>query len=98
VPVDGDDPVLPIKKYLIMGVELRGDSVIVGKEWSKRNGAFPRQNHHYGAAQSRASSIATTKPVIALPDEPSSAASLRRPIDYDLNTSLSRPNGQHIWA
>ena len=42
VPADADDPVLPLKKYLIMGDwELHGDSVIVGKEWSKHNGAFP---------------------------------------------------------
>jgi lipoprotein-releasing system permease protein len=53
VPVDGDDPVLPIKQYLIMGDwELRGDSVIVGKEWSKRNGAFPGDKITvFGAAQ-----------------------------------------------
>jgi len=53
VPVDGDDPVLPIKKYLIMGEwELRDDSVIVGKEWSKRNGAFPGDKITvFGAAQ-----------------------------------------------
>lgn len=42
VPADGDDPVLPLKKYLVMGDwELHGDSVIVGKEWSRINGAFP---------------------------------------------------------
>jgi lipoprotein-releasing system permease protein len=53
VPEDGDDPVLPIKKFLIMGDwELRGDSVIVGKEWSKRNGAFPGDKITvFGAAQ-----------------------------------------------
>jgi lipoprotein-releasing system permease protein len=53
IPVDGDDPVLPIKKYLIMGDwELHGDSVIVGKEWSKRNGAFPGDKITvFGAAQ-----------------------------------------------
>jgi lipoprotein-releasing system permease protein len=42
VPAEGDDPVLPLKKYLKMGeYELRGDSVLIGKEWSKRYGAFP---------------------------------------------------------
>jgi lipoprotein-releasing system permease protein len=42
VPEDGDDPVMPLKKFLVMGdYELHGDSVIIGKEWSKRNGAFP---------------------------------------------------------
>ncbi len=41
-PEDGEDPVLPLKKYLKMGeYELHGDSVIVGTEWSRRNSAFP---------------------------------------------------------
>ena len=41
-PENGDDPVLPLKKYLKMGeYELRGDSVIVGREWSRRNSVFP---------------------------------------------------------
>jgi lipoprotein-releasing system permease protein len=39
---DGEDPVLPLKKFVKMGhYELRGDSVIVGREWSRRNSAFP---------------------------------------------------------
>jgi lipoprotein-releasing system permease protein len=42
MPVDGDDPVVPLKKSLKLGdYELRGDSVLVGSEWCKRNGAFP---------------------------------------------------------
>ncbi|MCE0485120.1 MAG: ABC transporter permease [Methylacidiphilales bacterium] len=42
VPEGGDDPVMPLKKYVRLGdFELRGDSVVVGSEWSKRNGAFP---------------------------------------------------------
>ena len=63
VPENGDDPVLPIKKYLIMGDwELRGDSVIVGKEWSKRNGAFPGDKITiYGAAQVLILCIVTTR-------------------------------------
>ena len=63
VPVDGDDPVLPLKKYLIMGDwELHDDSVIVGKEWSKRNGAFPGDKITiFGAAQVRITSTATTR-------------------------------------
>jgi lipoprotein-releasing system permease protein len=41
-PENGDDPVLPLKKYLTMGeYELRGDSAIVGREWSRRNSVFP---------------------------------------------------------
>jgi lipoprotein-releasing system permease protein len=42
VPAQGDDPVLPLKQFLIMGeYELLGDSVLVGKEWSRQNAAFP---------------------------------------------------------
>jgi lipoprotein-releasing system permease protein len=42
VPEQGDDPVLPLKMYLIMGEYLlMGDSVIVGAEWSRQNAAFP---------------------------------------------------------
>ena len=43
-PESGDNPVLPLKKFLLphMGeYELRGDSTIVGREWSRRNSAFP---------------------------------------------------------
>jgi lipoprotein-releasing system permease protein len=41
-PADGEDPVLPLKKYLRLGdYELHGDSVLVGAEWAKRNSAFP---------------------------------------------------------
>lgn len=53
VPVDGDDPVLPLKKFLIAGDwELRGDSVIIGKEWGRRNSVFIGDRLTiYGAAQ-----------------------------------------------
>src|SRR5579871_2881954 len=41
-PTDGDNPVLPLKHFVKMGeYELRGDSVVVGREWSRRNSAFP---------------------------------------------------------
>jgi len=73
VPVDGDDPVLPLKKYLKMGDwELRGDSVIVGSEWSKRYAAFPGDKITiYGPAQVRSFLHRNDKnPVIALPEEP----------------------------
>ena len=41
-PTQGDDPVLPLKKFLIKGdYELRGDSVIVGYQWARENFAFP---------------------------------------------------------
>jgi lipoprotein-releasing system permease protein len=73
VPLDGDDPVLPLKQYLIMGDwELHGDSVIVGKEWSKHNAAFPGDKITiYGAAQVQSFLHRNDKDnVIALPEEP----------------------------
>src|ERR1700677_4485793 len=53
VPSDGDDPVLPLKQYLIMGDwELHGDSVIVGRQWSQHDAAFPGDKITvFGAAQ-----------------------------------------------
>jgi lipoprotein-releasing system permease protein len=73
VPVDGDDPVLPLKKYLRNGDwELRGDSVIVGEGWGRHNLAFPGEKITiYGAAQvmsfmHRKDPNAT----LALPEEP----------------------------
>jgi len=103
VPEDGDDPVLPIKKYLIMGDwELRGDSVIVGKEWSKRNAAFPGDKITiYGAAQVQSFLHRNEKnQVIALPEEPIIRGVFQTgQFDYDLNYILvSTEMAQHIWG
>src|SRR5258708_18108393 len=53
VPPEGDDTVLPLRRYLKMGeYELRGDSVVVGSKWSKSNSAFPGDTIEiYGPAQ-----------------------------------------------
>jgi lipoprotein-releasing system permease protein len=103
VPVDGDDPVLPLKKYLIMGEwELRGDSVIVGEEWSKRTGAFPGDKINiYGAAQVQSFLHRNDKnPVIALPEEPIIRGVFKTgQFDYDLNFILvSTEMAQSIWG
>jgi lipoprotein-releasing system permease protein len=103
VPVDGDDPVLPIKKYLIMGDwELHGDSVIVGKEWSKRNGAFPGDKITiYGAAQVSSFLHRNDKnAVISLPEEPIIRGVFATgQFDYDLNYLLvSTEMAQSIWG
>jgi lipoprotein-releasing system permease protein len=103
VPVDGDDPVLPLKKYLIMGDwELRGDSVIVGKEWSKRNGAFPGDKITiYGAAQVRSFLHRNDKNnVITFPEEPIIRGVFQTgQFDYDLNYILvSTELAQQIWG
>jgi len=103
VPIDGDDPVLPIKKHLIMGEwELRGDSVIVGKEWSKRNGAFPGDKITiYGAAQVASFLHRNDKnAVIVLPEEPIIRGVFETgQFDYDLNYLLvSTEMAQRIWG
>ncbi len=104
VPMEGDDPVLPLKKYLIMGdYELRGDSVIVGSEWSKRNGAFPGDKIDiFGAAIVGA--LIHRKPGeptdLPLPDEPIIRGVFQTgQFDYDLNFLLvSTEMAQHIWG
>jgi len=103
VPVDGDDPVLPIKKYLIMGDwELHGDSVIVGREWSKRNAAFPGDKITiYGAAQVQSFLHRNDRnSVIALPEEPIIRGVFQTgQFDYDLNYILvSTEMAQRIWG
>jgi lipoprotein-releasing system permease protein len=103
VPEDGDDPVLPLKKYLIMGdYELRGDSVLVGKEWSKRNAAFPGDKITiYGAAQVQSYLHRNEKNAsVALPEEPIVRGVFETgQFDYDLNFMLvSTEMAQQIWG
>ncbi|HEV3270824.1 MAG TPA: ABC transporter permease [Candidatus Methylacidiphilales bacterium] len=103
VPENGDDPVLPLKKYLIMGDwELRGDSVIVGKEWSRRNGAFPGDKITiYGAAQVQSFLHRNDKnAVIALPEEPIIRGVFETgQSSYDLDYLLvSTEMAQKIWG
>jgi lipoprotein-releasing system permease protein len=72
-PVDGDDPVLPLKKYLKDGEwELHGDSVIVGEGWGRHNAAFPGEKLTiYGAAQVGSYMHRNDKnATVALPEEP----------------------------
>ncbi len=103
VPSDGDDPVLPLKKYLIMGDwELHGDSVIVGTEWSKRNAAFPGDKITiYGAAQVLDYLHRNEKnPVAHFVEEPKIRGVYKTgQFDYDLNYLLvSTEMAQHIWG
>lgn len=102
-PIDGDDPVMPMKKYLKLGDwELHGDSVMIGTEWSKRNAAFPGDKLTiYGAAQ-----------VLSYIHRHDKNASLALPsdliirgvfqtgqFDYDLNYMLvSLETAQQIWG
>jgi lipoprotein-releasing system permease protein len=104
VPEEGDDPVLPLKKFLKMGeYELRGDSVIVGSEWSKRNSAFPGdQIEIYGPALLNA--IAQQQPgknvVIPSPETPIVRGIFQTgQFDYDLNFLLvSTEMAQHLYG
>lgn len=104
VPPESDDPVLPLKKFLRLGdYELRGDSVVVGSEWAKRNGAFPGdQIDIYGPAMLNA--LAHTKPGqnvdIPLPDEPIIRGVFETgQFDYDLNFLLvSTEMAQHLYG
>ena len=103
IPVDGDDTVLPLKKYLKMGDwELRGDSVIVGTEWSKRNAAFPGDKITiYGAAQVSSFLHRNDRnAVMTLPEEPIIRGVFQTgQFDYDLNYLLvSTEMAQHIWG
>jgi lipoprotein-releasing system permease protein len=103
VPAEGDDPVLPLKQYLTMGdYELRGDSAIIGAEWSKRYGAFPGDKIIiYGAAQAESFLHRNDKnAVIALPEEPIIRGVFQTgQFDYDLNFILvSTEFAQQIWG
>jgi len=104
VPTEGDDPVLPLSQYVIMGeYELRGDSVIVGSEWSRRNAAFPGDKINiFGPTflKSIRDQRAGVKADIPLPEEPTIRGVFKTgQFDYDLNFLLvSTEMAQHIWG
>jgi lipoprotein-releasing system permease protein len=105
VPEDGDDPVLPLKQYLKLGDwELRGDSVLIGEEWSKRNGVFPGDKLTvYGAAQVQSFLHRNDKNAnvtIALPQEPIVRGVFKTgKYNYDLDFLLvSLEMAQEIWG
>ena len=104
VPTDGDDPVLPLKTYLIRGdYDLRGDSVMVGIEWAKRNWVFPGDKiDMFGPIFMNA--ISDTKPIdphsFPLPEEPIIRGVFQTGnFDYDLNFMLvSLEKAQELWG
>ena len=104
VPEEGDDPVLPLKQFVKLGdYELRGDSVIVGIEWSKRNGAFPGDKIDiFGPSFLEA--VVDQKPgekrSLPLPEEPIIRGVFQTgQFDYDLNFLLvSTEMAQQIWG
>ncbi len=103
VAMDNDDSGLPLKKNLVIGEwELRGDSVIVGKEWSKRNAAFPGDKLTiYGAAQVMSYLHRNDKnQSIALPEEPIIRGVFQSGrMDYDFEYMLvSIEMAQQIWG
>jgi lipoprotein-releasing system permease protein len=105
-PTEGDDPVLPLRQFLVKGMgeyELRGDSVIVGAEWAKRNGAFIGDKIDiYGPGMLMA--FTRQKPGekvdIPLPEEPIIRGIFQTgQFDYDLNFILvSTEMAQHLYG
>ncbi len=103
-PENGDDAVLPLKQFLKMGeYELRGDSVIVGSEWAKRNMALPGdQIEIYGPALLDA--ISHQRPgknvVVPFPETPIIRGIFKTgQFDYDLNFFLvSTEMAQHLYG
>jgi lipoprotein-releasing system permease protein len=103
VPTDGDDPVLPLKRFLIMGDwELMGDSVIVGAEWSRQNAAFPGDKIDlFGPALVHSYLHQNDKNhVTVLPDEPIIRGVFKTgQYDYDQNFMLvSTEMAQHLYG
>jgi lipoprotein-releasing system permease protein len=103
VPSDGDDPVLPLKKFLIMGDwELIGDSVIVGAEWSRQNAAFPGDKVDLFGPALIYSYLHQNEPnhVTVMPDEPIIRGVFKTgQYDYDQNFMLiSTEMAQHLYG
>jgi lipoprotein-releasing system permease protein len=102
-PEQDDDPVLPLKKFLIMGdYELAGDSVIVGAEWSRQNAAFPGDKLLiFGPAQFHSLMNTNEKNhVTVLPEEPIIRGVFKTgQYDYDQNFMLvSSEMAQHLYG
>ncbi len=103
VPEQGDDPVLPLKQFLVMGdYELMGDSVLVGAEWSRGNAAFPGDKVViYGPAQLHSLTTQNEKNHISVfPDEPIIRGIFKTgQYDYDQNFMLvSTALAQHLYG
>jgi lipoprotein-releasing system permease protein len=95
VPETGDDPVLPLKRYLKTGdYELEGDSVLVGIEWARRNGVLPGDKIDVcgptiALAAFRHQQHPDEKLAIPLPEEPIVRGIFETgQFDYDLNFLL----------
>ena len=104
VPTDGDDPVLPLKQFLVMGdYELLGDSVVVGAEWSRSNAAFPGDKVDlFGPsfALSAMNQEQNKVHVVVLPDEPVIRGVFKTgQFDYDMNFMLvSMEMARHLYG
>lgn len=103
VPVDGEDAVLPLRKYIISGeYELRGQTVLVGEEWARRNLALPGDklliyapSHLAAIRQAQRSG----QKVAVLPNEYLITGVFRTGLfDYDLNFFItSLENAQMLY-
>ena len=102
-PSQGDDPVLPLKQFVIMGeYELAGDSVLVGAEWSRTNAAFPGDKIIvYGPAQLHSLTTQNEKNhVVVFPEELVIRGIFKTgQFDYDQNFMLvSTEMAQHLYG
>jgi lipoprotein-releasing system permease protein len=102
-PTQGDDPVLPLKKFLVAGdYELLGDSVIVGYQWARQNAAFPGDKIDlFGPSMALAYLHQGEKNhVVVLPDEPIIRGIFKTgQYDYDQNFMLvSDEMAQHLYG
>lgn len=103
VPIDGDDAVLPLHKYIISGeYELRGQTLLVGEEWAKRNFALPGDKMLvYAPSQLAAIRQAqrSGQKVAVLPNEYQITGVFRTGLyDYDLNFFItSLENAQMLY-
>ncbi len=102
-PVEGDDPVLPLKKFLIKGdYELRGDSVIVGYQWARENFAFPGDKVDLFGPSMALSYLnqGEKNHVIVSPDEPIIRGIFKTgQYDYDQNFMLvSDEMARHLYG
>ena len=102
-PDQGDDPVLPLKQFIVMGeYELMGDSVIVGAEWSRMNAAFPGDKIIvYGPAQLHSLMSQNEKNHVAVFPEELIIRGIFKTgqFDYDQNFMLvSTEMAQHLYG
>jgi len=102
VPTNGDDAALPLRKFIVEGsYELRGDSILAGQEWARRNGAHIGDKILVYAPRhfENVKTLQKGQGAVMLPDEFTITGIFSTGLfDYDLNflvTSLA--NAQRLY-